>query len=193
MSPATEWQAAFWHKVQEPTHASVLRDAAMRGALGAWTSQLTTTAVETCQAMGWQAAAKGHGLDLLPFGKYEYLSLDVLAFPSSGGKWRFPVAAIELENDKDVSRIAYSLWKVLSVRAVLRIVFCYRTNPDEAGPLVRSLADDVVKALDVDERLQMKGSMLVVVGSRGEAQTFPYGFFKWWQLDKNTGLFALLT
>ena len=33
---------------------------------------------------------------------------------------------IELENSSREDMIAYSLWKVLCVRADLRVVFCYR-------------------------------------------------------------------
>ena len=38
----------------------------------------------------------------------------------------------------------------------------------------------------------LSGETLVVVGSRDESATFPYGFFKWWKLDTNTGTFRLL-
>lgn len=40
---------------------------------------------------------------------------------------------MELENSRDSERIAYSLWKVLCVRAELRIVFCYRSLPPGPG------------------------------------------------------------
>ena len=33
------------------------------------------------------------------------------------------------------------------------------------------------------------GETLLIVGSRAEESTFPYGFFKDWVLDKNTGHF----
>ena len=112
------------------------------------------------------------------------------AFAPGQGRWRFPVAAIELENVQHTDRIAYSLWKVLCVRAEVRIVFCYRRNPHEAAPLVRNLTETVVGALDVSGRLALEGETLVVVGSRAEAAVFPYGFFKWWRLELNTGAFV---
>ncbi len=91
--------------------------------------------------MGWAAAAKGHRLAPLPEPRSEYLSLDAVAFADGGGRWRFPTAVFELENDASEDRIAYSLWKVLCGRAELRAVFCYRRDADEAAPLVRRLRD----------------------------------------------------
>ena len=34
------------------------------------------------------------------------------------------------------------------------------------------------------------GETLLIVGSRAEESTFPYGSFKGWVLDKNTGRFT---
>ena len=80
----------------------------------------TEAVVQTCVSIGWQAEQKGSKLDTLPIQHFEYLSLDVVAFCSDpGGKWRYPFAAIELENSRDDERIAYSLWKVLCVRSEL--------------------------------------------------------------------------
>jgi len=44
--------------------------------------------------------------------------------------------------------------------------------------------------MDVPERSQLSGEVLVVVGSRSEAKTFPYGFFKDWVFDPNVGRFG---
>ena len=43
--------------------------------------------------------------------------------------------------------------------------------------------------MTIEQRTGLDGETLSVVGSRGEAGTFPYGFFKWWRLEKNTGKF----
>src|SRR5262249_11521146 len=114
---AENWQAAFWRTAQQHEYASLLRDAALRGRLGDWTKTLTSVTVSTCRALGWQASAKDHHLDLLPVPHYEYLTLDVMAFAGGEKRWRFPVAVAELENSADNDRIAYSLWKVLCVRS----------------------------------------------------------------------------
>jgi hypothetical protein len=38
----------------------------------------------------------------------------------------------------------------------------------------------------------LSGQTLVVIGIRDDAETFPYGFFKWWALETNTGTFKLM-
>ncbi len=58
-------------------------------------------------------------------------------------------------------------------------VFCYRRQPEQGAALVACLRDEVIGALSVDERMALPGETLIVVGSRDEASTFPYGFFKW--------------
>ena len=78
---------------------------------------------------------------------------------------------------------------MLSVRAELRIVFCYRRNSEEIPALVRHLRDEVIEAMGLAGRVKLEGETLLVVGSRGESGTFPYGYFGWWSLDTNTGKF----
>jgi hypothetical protein len=82
-----------------------------------------------------------------------------------------------------------ALWKVLCVRSALRVVFCYRPSPSQAARLIRFLQDEIIRTIDLGTRTHLEGETLVVVGGRSEAATFPYGFFKWWQLEKNTGVF----
>lgn len=94
-----------------------------------------------------------------------------------------------LRNSHDAYRIAYSLWKVICVRAELRTVFCYRRGPTQGAPLVRFLQVKVVKAMPLTDRIRLGGKTLVVVGSRDEADLLPYGFFRWWPLDADTGNF----
>ena len=94
----------------------------------------------------------------------------------------FPIAAIELENSREDDRVAYSLWKVLCTRAELRIVFCYRKDAAEGNTLVRHLSEQVAQAMGIQERTRIGGETMLIVGSRNESGTFPYGFFKEWQL-----------
>jgi hypothetical protein len=115
-----------------------------------------------------------------------------MAFPDAAKRWRFPVAVMELENRLLNDHIAYSLWKVICVRADLRIVFCYRRSGKEASTLLRFLRDEVVEAMGLQGRLRLEGQTVVVVGCRDEAATFPYGFFRWWELENNTGRFQQL-
>jgi len=186
------WQAKFWEIVKEPESAGALKKAATDGALGDWTGILTSVVVKTCESMGWKASARGHKSNLLPVRRSEYLSLDVMAFADGDKKWRFPTAVFELENSEDIDSIAYSLWKILCVRAELRAVFCYCSSPEDRASLVNRLSQQIVKALDLPVRAELKGETLVVVGSRAESATFPYGFFKWWRLDSNTGRFRII-
>lgn len=192
-SLAAAWYERFVDTVQKHESSPALREAAMEGQLGKWTAALTSVVCDTCGVLGWAAAAKGHVSRLLPVSRSEYLALDVVAFESAGDRrWRFPVAAFELENSTDDDRVAYSLWKVLCVRANLRAVFCYRRSSDEGNELVRHLAEQVVRAMELQDRAKLTGDTLLVVGSYSEAATFPYGFFKDWLFDANVGRFARL-
>ena len=188
---APVWFERFMDSVQRHSLSADLREASIQGKLGKWTTALTGVVCSTCEAMGWKAAAKGNRSHLLPVPGEEYLALDVVAFePAGDRRWRFPVAVIELENSRTDDRVAYSLWKVLCTRADLRIVFCYRKDSAEGNTLVRHLSEQVAAAMGMQERTKIGGETMLVVGSRNESATFPYGFFKQWQFDKNLGRFA---
>lgn len=187
------WYEAFTKTVLRPEHAEPLRAAAVNERLVAWTEELTQVVVGTCEALGWQASAKGHQLELLPEARSEYLALDVMAFAAGEKRWRFPVAVVELENSQKDDRVAYSLWKALCVRADLRAVFCYRRDAEKGPALVRFLRDEVVHAMTLAGRVSLEGETIVVVGCRDESAFFPYGFFKWWHLDSSSGTFSLMS
>jgi hypothetical protein len=117
------------------------------------------------------------------------MAFEVLPTPTAiAPAWHFPCAVFELENGDD-RRVAYSLWKVLSVRSVLRVVIGYRQTPEEAKNLTHFLSDAVVKVNPPALRQQIDGETLVVIGARSEREHFPDGFFKWWRLNPNTGIF----
>jgi hypothetical protein len=166
-----------------------LRQATLDGKLGAWTKALTACVASACEVMGWRATARGFECELLPVRRSEYLALDVMAFAAADKNWLFPTAVMELENCREADKIAYSLWKVLCVRAELRIVFCYRKNAEEAPALIQHLRREVIDAMGLQGRVKLEGRTFVVVGSRNDADTFPYGFFKWWELNTDTGHF----
>ena len=169
-----------------------LRDASLRSELGRWTTSLTTVVVRTFQALGMPTTAKGHVCTVLPMKQQEYLGQDVMAFPPESPGWQFPAAVCELENAASDERVAYSLWKVLCVRCQLRLVFCYRPEPKSGVPLVVWLGNSVVNTIPIAERATLAGETVVVMGSRNEASTFPYGFFQAWKLNTNTGQFQRL-
>ena len=140
-----EWQNAFFQGLQSHEAAQPLREAALAGRLGDWTTCLTRAVVQSCKELGWVAAARGHLVDVLPVPRNEYLALDVMAFQSTtGNRWPFPVAVFELENSPDDDRVAYALWKLLSIRASLRVLFAYRWESAEGSVLAGYLAENVV-------------------------------------------------
>lgn len=190
-SVADQWRNAFRVNVQEYDTAGRLREAAIAERLGVWTQELTSVVVATCRSLGWHASAKQNLFEKLPVRRQEYLAIDVMAFAESSSRWTFPTAVFELENKRSDDVIAYSLWKVLCVRAALRVVFCYRRNIEQHAALMRYLSDEVIKALGVETCFNLEGQTLVVVGSRDVSANFPDGFFKWWVLDKNTAKFGL--
>lgn len=192
---STQWWDLFWERLQNPTQAALLKEAAICGDLRAWTTHLTALVVKSCQDMKWIAAAKGFPLDLLPQIGQEYLGIDVSAFITNASSapgqqsWRFPIAAYELENSRKDDRVAYSLWKVLCLRAALRVVFAYRSDWEEARNLVALLTRDIIDLMSIQERTTIPGETIVVIGSKGEGSTFPWGYFKMWKLDPNTARF----
>jgi len=190
---AYQWQTKFWQTLQQPENADPLKQAALNGQLAKWTTALTTTVVATSTAMGWQSSARGNSLGLFPVSTSEYLALDVMSFAPGNTRWRFPIAVMELENSSDINRSAYSLWKVLCVRADLRIVFCYRRSAEERASVIAFLRDEVLQVMSLADRRKLGGETLVVVGSRDDSATFPYGFFKWWELEINAGKFTIIS
>jgi hypothetical protein len=187
---ATKWTSQFFATLGDDRFAAdELKDASVHSDFTRWTATLTGVVVRSFERLGWTAAGKGHRCTVLPVKRNEYLSQDVMVFPASGSGWRFPVAVCELENSADADLVAYSLWKVLCVRCRLRILFCYRPNSADGPAFVASLASGVVDAMPIAERTTLEGETLVVVGSRSDAGTFPYGFFQAWKLNSNTGRF----
>lgn len=171
-----------------------LREAATAENLGEWTRLLTGVVVTSCTELGWPAAAKAHKLALLPQAGQEYLGIDVMAFPpDTPGAWPFPLAVFELENSLRDERVAYSLWKVICVRAELRVVFAYRNDWQKVQELVQALKREVIEGYSIEQRQTLDDRTLLVTGSRGEGDTFPYGYFKIWRLNTNTGDFERYT
>jgi hypothetical protein len=185
------WRSAFLNVVQNPEVAAPLKTASLTEDLKTWTSCLTSAVVASCRQLGWLAAAKGHRLDELPQPGQEYLSLDVMAFLSSpaAGRWRLPIAAFELENHRTDDRVGYSLWKVLCLRTDLRVVFAFRRDWEESRRSVDAIGRDVIGSLTVPERIAVNGDTALIIGNRGDGETFPWGYFKIWLLDTNVGRF----
>ncbi len=189
------WRSAFLDVVREPEVAAPLKTASLAEDLKTWTSCLTSAVVASCRQLGWLAAAKGHRLDELPQPGQEYLSMDVMAFASSpaAGRWRLPIAAFELENHRTDDRVGYSLWKALCLRTDLRVVFAFRRDWEESRRSVDAIGRDVIGSLTVPERMAVTGETALIIGNRGDGETFPWGYFKIWLLDTNVGRFEKIS
>ncbi len=173
------WYETFRRILRPAEFADPLRDAALKGHLRQWTRTLTKAVVETCHAMGWIAVAKEQQTHVLPITRQEYLGLDIAAFQSSVDPkslhWQLPIAVFELENTRDINLVSYSLWKVCAVRSNLKAVFCYCSHASEIPNLLESLSKSVMSAPRITED---KVPLLLVVGTRAKAETFPDGFFQ---------------
>lgn len=188
----SSWHDSFMCVLREADVAVPLKHAALSRQMGDWTRLLTAAVVRSCRDLGWLIAAKGFALDLLPQAGQEYLGMDVMAFAppqESGGRWAFPVAVFELENSRADDRVAYSLWKVLCLRCPLRVVFAYRDDWRQARALLDRLSQDVIGTIPISHRGDLPGQTLVILGSHGEGETFPWGYFKLWELNANLGRF----
>ena len=187
---AGDWARSLYATLDgERGVAAELRQASIAGDLAGWTQALTGLVAQSLRGLGLEVAAKGHRCTALAVAREEYLALDVTAFPDAGGAWRFPVAVCELENSARDEVVAYALWKVLCIRHALRVVFCYRGSRTDAPRLIGSLSDNVVGAMTLPDRERLSADTLVLVGSRSESDTFPYGFFQAWRLNLNLGRF----
>lgn len=187
-----DWYTKFITLVSAGEKIEPLKHASVSGNYGDWTTHLTSVVHDTCSSLGWAVAAKGFKCEVLPLSRNEYLGIDLMAFEhSTPSGWQFPIAAFELENMQTDTKVAYCLWKLLNIRGSARILFCYRKDWDLANTLIETLESEVIKTLPVQERADLQGEVMVVVGSRGESDGFPYGFFKPWYLDINSGRFVL--
>jgi hypothetical protein len=91
---------------------------------------------------------------------------------------------------QDGERVGYSIWKLLWVRAPLRIVFAYRRDWGQTPDLIDYLSKVVVIwSISPSERVSISEVTTLITGSRGESETFPHGYFTRWNLDANLGKF----
>lgn len=189
------WRTAFTDYIGQPSNHSYLKAASLTEDMRTWTNELTTAVVRSCERVGWVPAAKWNPCRRLPKGGNEYLGIDVMAFPRESdlaSRWPMPLAAFELENARNADRVAYSLWKVLCVRTRLRVVFAYRPDWERSRQLIAAIERDLIGGLRPEQRMHLEGQTVMVVGNRGEGETFPWGYFKFWMLDPNLGRFDKL-
>jgi hypothetical protein len=160
-----------------------LKGAADGYILRPWTELLTTSVSRACGRLGWKVAAKGVARSPLPFPRFECLGLDATAFETGTG-WRPAIAAFEFENATAFDTVAYALWKLMNVRTRLAGLFCFRRDPGEIAAFIARLANEVMEPLP-----QPIGAVIVVVGTRSAAETFPDGYFRAFEWGRESGTF----
>jgi hypothetical protein len=163
-----------------------LKESTLNHDLRVWTALLTDTVVASCETLGLSAAAKGNKASFFPQPGQEFLGLDVVAVAATTNEsqpvWSLPTAVFELENSPRDERVAYSLWKVMCIRSQLRVVFAYRRSWELCFQLVRYLTESVAESLYSPD---MTGECILALGSRSEGEGFPWGYFKFFQLNKS--------
>lgn len=187
---AARWREAFLECAQASDAREAIREAASTEDLARWTSLLTGVVVQSCQTLGWRAAAKGHRLDLLPLARSEYLGLDVTAFvetPQPHTPWAFPVGVFELENSQRDDKVAYCLWKVACIRSPFAVLMAYRKDWTAASALVQQLSEMAPKELILNGQ-----ELVLTVGSRSLGEQFPWSFFRFWKYTPTLKAFSKL-
>jgi hypothetical protein len=82
-----------------------------------------------------------------------------------------PRVAVELENSYDQKRISYCLWKLLCVRAALRVLICYQNDQVNVNNLKERLEDLIWQGN------LMKGThddLLTIIGSENVEKESPW-------------------
>ncbi|MCK4698426.1 MAG: hypothetical protein KAT53_09020 [Dehalococcoidia bacterium] len=104
----------------------------------------------------------------------EYLNIDAMFIDNaayvSGKKYDeyeydpfvLPRAVVELENDYDIEKISYCLWKILCVRAPIRVLICYQKGADKVTTLKQHLEDVIWQGSLMKGT---NGDLLVIIGN----------------------------
>ena len=115
----------------------------------------------------------------------EYLNIDAMfldksAYPSNWniGDWDpyiLPSAVVEHENDYGFEKIAYCLWKIVCIRAEVRVLICYQNNKEKIDSLTKYL-EKIVKKSKLMEKVQ--GELFVIIGNDEEKKSSWKKYFK---------------
>ncbi len=116
---------------------------------------------------------------------------DLIKEESEYDPFVLPRAVVELENSDDKMKISYCLWKILCVRAPIRVLICYQSSRDKVTNLKQHLEGAIwqgslMKGTD--------GDLLVIVGDESSWNKASWGeyfsAFEWRndRLEKIEGL-----
>ena len=124
----------------------------------------------------------------------EYLDIDAFYFDRSDydlsigigddeDPFALPAAVVELENNFDINKITYCLWKIICVRSPIRALICYQKGIDDVTSLAKHLEDVIwQRGLMKDD----DGDLLVIIGNdkKGESDWGDYFSIFEWRSDR---------
>lgn len=90
-----------------------------------------------------------------------------------------PLVAVEMENDPKINKIAYCLWKLLCIRATIRVLVCYQENKDDVKFLSKNLEKIIwEKGLLKGEH----GDLYIIIGNEQKTESTwedYFSIFEW--------------
>jgi hypothetical protein len=124
----------------------------------------------------------------------EYLDIDAFYFDKSDydldigigddeDPFVLPRAVVELENSFDINKITYCAWKILCVRAPIRVLICYQKGMDNITSLAKHL-ENVIWQRDLLKG--DNGDLFIIVGNdkKGKSEWEDYFSVFEWRNDK---------
>ncbi len=100
---------------------------------------------------------------------------DLIKEKSEWDPFVIPRAVVELENNYNIEKISYCLWKILCVRAPIRVLICYQKGKNKVTSLKQHLENVIWQGS------LMKGTggdLLVIIGDDSDAgQTLSTTYF----------------
>lgn len=100
--------------------------------------------------------------------------------------WDLPVlpsVVVELENSDVLNQITYDLWKILCIRAPVRVLICYQGKPDKIESLRRHLEGIIQRGGLMKDA---GGELFVIIGDGSVSEESEWGeYFKMfeWRYD----------
>ena len=137
-----------------------------------WTEFMMKVMRKMGQEIGCHIAGKNSEVK-----KYsgEYLNIDAMFIDNSAyDDWLYPEdwdppvlpsAVVELENQYDIKWITYCLWKILCIRAEMRVLICYQSNTEKVESL-RKYLEETIRNRNLMK--DVKGELLVIIGNSSQ-------------------------
>lgn len=114
----------------------------------------------------------------------EYFNIDAVFIDNAeydlikeGSKWDpfvLPRAVVELENDYNFGEISYCLWKILCIRAPIRVLICSQKGGEKVEALKRHLESVIWQGSLVKGT---EGDLLIIIGDDSTGDEVSLGEF----------------